>query len=141
MNEFTINIEQQLSRLGRDIQDFVEKVVPLHETEGDFSPFCDIVESDNEYKIFMDLPGIGKKDIQISLKDQILRIGGERSLDLQKGEAFKRSERRGGAFSRSFALPEQVEASEIEARFQDGVLKITMPKTGVKEDSRSIPVQ
>ncbi|MEX0994547.1 MAG: Hsp20/alpha crystallin family protein [Balneolaceae bacterium] len=140
MNEFAINIEQQLSRLGRDIQDFVEKVIPLHEREGDFSPFCDIVESDNEIKIYLDLPGIEKKDIRIALKDQVLRISGERSLEVQEGEELKRSERRGGAFSRSFALPEEAKASKTEAHFRGGVLKITVPKTVSSEDSRSIPI-
>lgn len=141
MNEFAINIEQQLSRLGRDIQDFVEKVVPLHETESDFSPFCDIVESDDEYKIYVDLPGLGKKDIQIALKDRVLTISGERDLGLEEGEVLKRSERRSGAFSRSFAIPAEIEIPDTEAHFRSGVLRITMPKTGSPDDSRSIPIK
>jgi len=141
MNEFAINIEQQLSRLGRDIQEMVEKVVPLHDTRGDFSPYCDIVESDDMYKIYVDLPGLEKKNIQIVLKGRILSISGERILDKQEGEIVKRSERRRGAFSRSFVLPEEVDVSEAEAHFRRGVLKIAIPKTDSTEDSQSIPIK
>lgn len=141
MNDFTIDIEKQLSKLGRDIQDFVERVVPLEDKGYDFTPHCDIVESEDEYKILLDLPGLSKKEINIALKDQVLTIKGERSEELSEGEIRRRQERRLGVFSRSFALPESVNAAETDARFRNGVLTISMPKSDVLKDSKSIPIK
>ncbi len=141
MNDFTVNIEKQLSRLGRDLQEFVERIVPVQDTEGDFSPSCDIVESDAEFRILIDLPGLSKKDIQISLKDHVLRISGERIFKLEENEKLKRNERKSGAFSRSFAIPEYIDTTETSASFRNGVLIVKMPKSDNSEDAQSIPIQ
>lgn len=141
MSEFTIDIEKQLSKLGRDIQEFVERVVPLEDKGHDFTPACDIIESEDEYKILLDLPGLSKKEINIALKDQVITVKGERAAELAEGERFRRQERATGVFSRSFALPENVNAAETDARFRSGVLTISMPKSDVLKDSTSIPVK
>ncbi len=82
--EFGIEVEKHLSKLGKDIQQFVEKVVPLTNEDKDFAPDCDIVESDHEFKILIDLPGLSKKEIGISLKDNVLTIKGEREVTLSE---------------------------------------------------------
>ncbi len=141
MNEFTIDIEKKLSRLGRDIQEFVEKIVPVHDMEGDFLPDSDIVESENEFRIEIDLPGMNKNQIRIALKDNVLRVSGERELQLQEGENLKRKERKAGVFSRSFALPEYISASDTSASFKNGVLSVSLPKKGEDKEGESIPIQ
>ena len=141
MSEFVIDIEKQLTKLGRDIQDFVERVVPLEEKGHDFTPACDIVESDEHFKILLDLPGLSKKEIHIGLKEHVLTVKGERVEDLSEGESHRRQERRMGVFSRSFALPENVNAAETDATFRNGVLTITMPKSDVLNDAQSIPIK
>ena len=138
--EFGIEVEKHLSKLGKDIQQFVEKVVPLANEDKDFAPDCDIVESEGEYKILIDLPGLSKKEIGISLKDNVLTIKGEREINIAEGEEFKRQERRRGAFARSFALPENVNKAEVNASFRNGVLTVAMPKSENLKDSTSIPV-
>lgn len=138
--EFGIEVEKHLSKLGKDIQQFVEKVVPLTNEDKDFAPDCDIVESEGEYKILIDLPGLSKKEIGISLKDNVLTIKGEREINIAEGEEFKRQERRRGAFARSFALPENVNKAEVNASFRNGVLTVAMPKSENLKDSTSIPV-
>jgi len=141
MSEFTIDIERQLTKLGKDIQDFVERIVPMEDKGQDFTPACDIVESEEDYKILLDLPGLTKKEINIALKDHVLTVKGERSDELSEGESYRRQERRHGVFSRSFALPENVNTAETDARFRSGVLTITMPKSEVLKDSKSIPIK
>lgn len=140
MSEFVIDIEKQLSRLGRDIQDFVERIVPLEDKGHDFTPSCDILESEKHYKVLLDLPGLTKKDINIGLKEHVLTVKGERTDELSEEESYRRQERRNGVFSRSFALPENVNVSEVDARFRNGVLTITMPKTEKGKESKSIPI-
>lgn len=140
MSEFTIDVEKQLSKLGRDIQGFVERIVPLEDKGHDFTPACDIVESEDEYKIMLDLPGLTKKEINIALKDNVLSVKGERTEGLGEEESYRRQERRTGVFSRSFALPENVNAAETNAHFRSGVLTISMPKSEVLKDAKSIPI-
>lgn len=141
MSEFTIDVEKQLTKLGKDIQSFVERVVPLEDTGHDFRPSCDIIESEDEYKIVLDLPGLMKKEINIALKDQVLTIKGERVNELSDSESYRRQERKSGVFSRSFALPENVNAAETDAHFRSGVLTVSMPKSDVLKDAKSIPIK
>lgn len=141
MSEYTINIEKQLSKLGKEIQDFVERVIPLEDKGHDFTPACDIIESEDEYKILLDLPGLTKKEINIALKEQVLTIKGERIEEPGEGESYRRQERASGVFSRSFALPENVNTAETDARFRNGVLTVSMPKSDVLKDSTSIPIK
>lgn len=141
MNEFTIDIEKQLTRLGKDIQDFVERIVPLEDKGHDFTPSCDIIESEERFVIKVDLPGLSKKEINIALKEHVLTVKGERAGKLGEDETYRRQERATGVFSRSFALPENVNTAETEARFSNGVLSVTMPKTDVPADATSIPIK
>ncbi|MDR8393107.1 Hsp20/alpha crystallin family protein [Aliifodinibius sp. S!AR15-10] len=141
MSEFVIDIEKQLNRLGRDIQNLVERIVPLEDKGHDFTPTCDIIESEEHFKLLLDLPGLSKKEIHIALKDHVLTVKGERVEELSDDESYKRQERKSGVFSRSFALPENVNAAETEATFRNGVLTIKMPKSDVLKDSKSIPIK
>ena len=138
--EFGIEIERHLTKLGKDLQEFVGKVVPLTDEDRDFAPDCDIIESESEFKIVIDLPGLAKKEIGISLKNQVLTIKGERDIKAGEGEEFKRQERKRGAFARSFALPKNVNTAEISANFKNGVLTVSMPKSEKLKDTTSIPV-
>lgn len=141
MGEFTIDIERQLNKLGKDIQDFVERIVPLEDKGHDFTPECDIIESDETYVLKLDLPGLSKKEINIALKEHVLTVKGERAQELGEDAKYRRQERSIGVFSRSFALPENVNTAEIDAVFRNGVLTITMPKSDVLKDAESIPIK
>lgn len=143
MSNLNIDLERQLSRLGKDIQGFVERMVPLNVEAGDFKPDCDIVESKDTYSLYVDLPGMKKKEIKITLKDRILTVSGERELFLEDDEELKRSERTQGSFSRSFALPENADVSSVDATFKEGVLQVKISKRGLEsdDDSQSIPIK
>ncbi len=142
MSNFNIDIEKQLSKLGRDIQQFVEKISVADDSGGHFNPDCDIVESENIFSVFIDLPGMSKKQIKITLKNNVLTISGERELFLEDEEVLKRSERKQGSFSRSFALPDSADTSSVTATFKNGVLQVKILKTGVDDtdESQSIPI-
>lgn len=140
MSEFTIDIERQLNKLGKDIQQMVGRIVPLEDKGQDFRPQCDIIESEDTYKIVLDIPGLSKNEVNVSLKDYVLTVRGERVDELDEDEVYRRQERTSGVFSRSFALPQNVVADEVDAAFRTGVLTISMPKTGEHEDSTNIPI-
>jgi HSP20 family protein len=96
----------------------------------DFSPKVDIKEDEKSIRVIADLPGMDEKDIDVSLKENVLTIGGERKEE-KKSENDKeyRIERSIGSFSRSFSLPENTDTGNIKASYKKGVLKIEIPKT------------
>jgi len=94
-----------------------------------WTPAVDIQETDDSYRIHAELPGLTKDDIQITLENNVLRLSGERKFEKDvKQENYHRIERTYGTFSRSFALPTQVTPDKVEAKFENGVLTIVVPK-------------
>jgi HSP20 family protein len=94
------------------------------------APVVDVVEKEKEFQISAELPGLDEKDVEVSVGDEVLTIKGEKKEERE--EQVKNcylSERRYGAFQRSFQLPSAVDAEKIEASFQKGVLTVTLPKT------------
>lgn len=142
MTNFTMDLEKQLSKLGKELQDLVERVSPRDREFHDFHPVADVTESDEQFKIELDLPGMDKSQLQLSLQNRVVTISGERKMDLQEGETYTRSERKQGAFSRSFALPETADPRSLKATSAHGVLTITVDKQvgSSKTSGTSIPI-
>jgi len=90
----------------------------------------DVKETDTGYNLEAELPGVSKENIQISIEGNQVSLSAEvRQLDEQKnGEKTLRSERYYGSVSRSFQLPSEIDSSQAKARYEDGVLKLTLPK-------------
>jgi HSP20 family protein len=102
-----------------------------------WSPVVDLFEDDKSIVIKADLPGVGKENINIDLKDGILTLGGERSTEKEvKEENYYRRERSFGSFIRRFSLPNWVTADKIEAGFEDGVLRIEITKPEEESPSK-----
>lgn len=87
--------------------------------ERGFEPACEITEGEDRYTLSLDVPGMKKEDIKIEVIDNALTISGER----------KRESKSYGVFKRSFTLPASIEADKAEARYENGVLEIDLPKT------------
>ena len=93
-----------------------------------WSPAFDLYESGDHFVAVAELPGMRKEDIDISLHDGALTISGERKRVSNNGETAQRTERYIGAFRRSIALPTRVDPNKVSATYQDGILKVTLPK-------------
>jgi HSP20 family protein len=94
-----------------------------------WQPMVDIIEEDGQYRVKAELPGIEKGDIKVDLKGNVLTLRGERSEEKNdEKDRYYRRERRYGSFTRSFALPENVDSEAIKADYKDGVLSIVIPK-------------
>lgn len=95
----------------------------------EWMPPVDIEESDKEYLIKAELPGIKKEEVKVNVEGGTLSISGERKAEKEeKDKKYHRVERSYGAFSRSFTLPEGAVAEKVSAEFKDGVLMIHLPK-------------
>ena len=92
-------------------------------------PAMDLTETDDKLVLRADLPGVSEDDVEIEVKDGVLTISGERKSEHEeKGEGFHRVERSFGRFSRALNLPDGVDADQVEANFDAGVLEVRVPK-------------
>jgi len=102
------------------------------ESEGaaGWSPTVDISETETEYLLKAQLPAVKREDVHVTFDDGMLTISGERKQEKEeKGEKFHRIESLHGTFSRSFALPDAIDAAAIRAEGKDGVITIHVPKS------------
>jgi HSP20 family protein len=124
-----------LSSLQRDINRLFDDTWPWRRgevKEGMMVPALDVSEDKENVYVAADLPGVEEKDIRLNVQDGILTLSGEKREEKEVTEKnFHRIERSCGSFSRSLALPCQVDANKANATFKNGVLKVTLPKKEV----------
>ncbi|MCD8548878.1 MAG: Hsp20/alpha crystallin family protein [Aeromonadaceae bacterium] len=108
-------------------------------SQSDWLPAVDIVETDHQYELQVEVPGMPKEDVKLSVDNGMLTISGERRQE-QEDRQHHRTERFYGRFSRSFKLPEDVQAEDISARFQDGILYVTLAKSTPPQRRREIEI-
>ncbi len=98
-------------------------------TKESHKPFADVHETEKAYHLAFDLPGLSKDEIKIEFEDGLLSIWGERKNELDETkDGVHRQERYFGSFRRSFTLPTTVKADKISAKYENGVLKVEVPK-------------
>jgi HSP20 family protein len=93
-----------------------------------WTPALDLYQNTDNVVAIVELPGMRKEDIEISLHDGMLTIGGERKEETSEGQSATRTERSTGKFRRSVTLPTRVDANKVNATYKDGLLTITLPK-------------
>ena len=98
-----------------------------------WTPLVDMLETPDAYIFRAELPGVGKKNINIEIEGRRLKLSGERPLESEPQlAAYHSVERAHGPFSRSFDLPDDADAEKAEARYEDGILEISVPKNAVE---------
>lgn len=96
----------------------------------DIVPTTDVAETDSEIVVTVELPGIDEKDVDVTVSENRLTIKGEKKTDREeKDKSFHMMERSYGAFQRSLALPEEADTNKADAKFDKGVLTVSIPKT------------
>jgi HSP20 family protein len=96
----------------------------------EFSPRVDVVESDTDFKVTAELPGMDANDIQISLEEDALILSGEKKSEYkEERKGYHRTERSFGSFQRVIPLSSEVEEDKVDAQFKNGVLTVTLPKS------------
>jgi len=90
----------------------------------------DVNETETEFFLSADMPGLDKKDVSVDIHDGVITIKGERDIDNEKStDDYRIRERQLGSFNRSFRLPDNVNEDKVAAKFKNGVLTVTLPKT------------
>ena len=94
-----------------------------------WGPAVDIVENDKELVMSADLPGVKLEDVEVKIEDGTLTLSGSRKFENEDNKnGYHRIERSYGQFHRAFALPDSVDSTKVQAGFDNGVLKVTLPK-------------
>ncbi len=106
-----------------------------------FQPACDVEETNQEYRILMDLPGVPKESVTIQIEDQQLLVSGSRQRETENSDKdLHFVERAFGTFERRFTLPKDIDAARVNAQYREGVLTLTLPKSESAKP-RKIPIQ
>lgn len=120
-----VNMQREIDRM---FDRFRDGIVVDNEAST-WLPAVDIIENATDYLVRAELPGIDKKDVRITVQNDVLTVRGEKKQESEKkGENHHRVERSYGVFQRSFTLSSSIMSDRIEASYDNGVLTITLPK-------------
>jgi HSP20 family protein len=103
-----------------------------------FTPAVDIKENDNEIRLDLELPGLKPEDVEITAENGVLTVRGEKQVERKEGDEsrFQIVERAYGTFMRTFQLPQGIDADQIKAEFNNGVLSLHIPKAALPQPKR-----
>ena len=136
--------DRRLRDLQREVDSIFDQFFGRSEDEeasAVWAPRTDLSETDDAFRIRLDVPGMTKDDITINLQNNTLTVSGERTSErTDEGEEYVRVERAFGNFHRTFTLPNAVDRENVEAAYEDGVLTINVPKTE-ESTRRQIEIQ
>ncbi len=135
-------IEHMSDRLNRLLS---ERRMPAEGTEesmalADWAPVVDVMETDEEFQIRAELPGVEKKQVKLSVENGVLTISGRREQEKEEtGKRYHKIERAFGTFTRSFTVPDMVNQEKVTAEYTNGLLVVHLPKSE-KAKPKSIAV-
>ncbi len=122
----------EVRSLQREIDRMFDSFLPKSNGDSEqavWTPRVDLAESENAYLVHLDVPGMKKEDLEVNFQDGSVTVSGTRNeQEIGEDANFVRVERRFGRFYRSFDLPKTVDSTKIEAKYEDGVLAIRIPK-------------
>ena len=119
-------LQDRMNRLFRETQGNAQDESL---TSSSFAPAVDVYEDEHNVTLKIEVPGIDEKDIDVRIENNTLTVHGERKIEKEeKEENYRRVERQYGSFTRTFNLPPTVDAEKVQADYDKGVLKITLPK-------------
>ena len=96
----------------------------------DWAPAMDVMETEEEFQIRAELPGVEKEEVKLSVEEGVLTISGHRQQEKEeKGKRYHKIERAYGSFARSFTVPAAVDEQKVTAEFKNGVLTVRLPKS------------
>lgn len=145
-NDPFLSFQRGMNKLFGDV--FYGMGMPLAGAEGQeagmIMPSMNVSETDNELRITAELPGVSEKDVDVTLDDDVLTIRGEKKFEKEEGkegENYHFVERSFGRFQRSLRIPHSVKSDQVQARVENGILTVILPKNKDQEKARHIRIQ
>lgn len=120
------------NRVTREVERAFDDIAfgfPFRQAGAPLMPRVNVTESEQELVLSLAIPGVSKEEVKVVVQDDVLTISGERKFNKEeKSERFVRREFHEGSFSRSFTLPNTVDASSVKADYKNGILEVRIPK-------------
>jgi len=131
-------LQREMGRLFEDVpRNGAGEAVP----SGLIAPRLDVKETDKEFRVSVELPGVADEDIEVDVDDDLLTVRAEKKEELEVERADQHvTERRFGVFQRSIRLPQSVDAQTVRATLDNGVLQIAIPKSQRQANNRRVPI-
>ncbi len=131
----------ELAFLENSFNDFFSDSIFKTKNHESLYPAVDILNEKDSVVLNVELPGLKKEDINLKIDERVLTIEGERRIENKENhENYYRQERRYGSFKRSFNLSDDILIDDVNADFQDGVLKLTLKKDNTKKELKKITI-
>jgi HSP20 family protein len=128
---------REMSTLQSEMNRLFNAFFENGDTARRWAPAMDLVEADDQLVLRADLPGMSEDDVNIEVRDNVLTISGERKAESEeKRSGYYRMERAFGTFARTLTLPEGVDVDSIDAKFDEGVLEVRIPKPEERQPRR-----
>ncbi|GJQ31767.1 MAG: hypothetical protein HBSAPP04_06060 [Ignavibacteriaceae bacterium] len=143
MRTLVYNPMKEMLRMSNAIADSLEREInSAFSKPAVFSPRADITERDGVVGIHLELPGLKKEDIKLTVVENTITVEGEKKLATDENTRYFISERISGSFKRSFKMPFEVDRNSIEASFADGILTVSLKKAEKEpETNKSIEIK
>lgn len=138
--DFFQNLKSEAKDFGSRVSNFFDDIVGAKDGEKMYPALADVLEQDKAVVYYIDLPGFDKSAVSVQIRDNQLVVKGERLRDHDGNVALHLSERPFGEFERSFSIPSGVEQEHVKAKFENGVLQITLPKEVMEESTDATEV-
>ncbi len=133
------NLQNEMGQFFHNL--FAEPNAQTEAKADTWNPAVDISETDDTFEVRAELPGLTQDDVNVSVRDNVLTLRGEkRQEQTDDGKNYRRVERHYGSFQRAFTLPPNVDADAITATYRDGVLTLTVPKAE-EVKPKEIPIE
>lgn len=136
----------ELTRIQGQLNSLLDRVMQGPEIEGSeteapgtWSPVVDVLETEDGFRVFAELPGVRREDIELTVRERRLELSGSRRADGGEG-GYTLVERSQGPFRRIFELGEEIDPGKIEAKFESGVLQISLTKGAAGSQATRIPL-
>ena len=139
-NPFAPVVTNRVNTLDKWVNDIFNDDFGMKFTNA--NPSVNVIESENAFKLEVAAPGLAKEDFKVHVEDNLLTISAEKKIENEeKTEKFLRREFGYTSFKRTFTLPENVNAGEVKAVYDNGVLNVNIPKVEVKKVVQTIDIQ
>lgn len=136
------SLQRSMNRLFEDVMQGNLPSAARADEAGTVMPQINVSETEKEIRVTAEMPGVTEKDIDITLDDGVLTIRGEKKMEKKEDkENFHYVERSFGQFQRSLRVPNSINPDQVQARVENGVLTVTLPKNMAQEKTRHIEVK
>ena len=114
----------------------------MAQVTAEWAPSVDVLQKDRDLLVRVEMPGVKPEDVEVAVHNRVLTISGERKVDQEEERAgYYVRELRHGSFQRSMILPEGVEEEKIHARYQDGILEVTLKGAAAAREPRRVQIE